>query len=84
MTRRKEEPEPESVDSELEVETESEQVELEVVYFKPNPLTHVALENEGYVEHPSAGDREYRISVNARNFEHVSEDENGIWVYRQM
>lgn len=37
-----------------------------------------------YVEHSGAESHDRRIDVDGQNYEHVSEDADGVWIYRQM
>lgn len=54
----------------------------------PDPSIHIGIDDGkgGYslLEHPEAKDRLPRLVVNGRNVEHVSDGENGLWVYRSM
>lgn len=53
-----------------------------------DPLIHVFLEGvdgaHTLIEHPDAKNKLTRITVDGKNFEHVSDGENGVWIYRRM
>lgn len=54
----------------------------------PDPAIHIFLEGVGVphtlMEFPGAAEKPTRIVVKGKNFEHVSDGENGVWVYRRM
>ena len=53
----------------------------------PDPTAHIFIEKgETLVLHPApeGWNRDYRLNLHGKNFEHVSEGENGVWVYRRM
>lgn len=37
-----------------------------------------------YIEHPDAASRPFRLNIDGQNVEHVSDDVDGVWVYRAM
>lgn len=53
-----------------------------------DPSIHIGIDDGkgGYslLEHPEAKDKLPRLVVGGRNVEHVSDGENGVWVYRSM
>lgn len=52
-----------------------------------DPAIHIGIEKPGgydLLEHPEAKERLAKMTVGGRNVEHVSDGENGIWVYRPM
>lgn len=52
-----------------------------------DPSIHIGIEKAGgydLLEHPEAKDRLAKMTVGGRNVEHVSEGENGVWIYRPM
>lgn len=54
----------------------------------PDPAIHIFLEGaEGrhtLIEYADAAAKPTRIVIGGKNFEHVSDGENGVWVYRRM
>lgn len=53
-----------------------------------DPAIHIGIDDGkgGYslLEHPEAKDRAARLNIGGRNHEHVSDGENGVWIYRSM
>lgn len=65
------------------VEGETEPESAPVQEPAHDPAVHVKLGGK-YVEHEGAANHERRISHKGKNYEHVGEDEDGVWTYRQM
>lgn len=54
----------------------------------PDPNTQICLEGVGddhdVIAAPEGWERDRRLTIDGRNYEHVSEDSSGRWVYRRM
>jgi hypothetical protein len=89
MARRKAEPEEvESVDETLDeapVEEVSEEV-VEVEHLDPTKVIKLDDGANGYsvMDAPAGWQRDRRITLYGANYEHVDDDADGVWCYRQM
>lgn len=88
MTRRKVEPveDVEEVLDEASAEEVSEEEVVEVEHLDPTKFIKLDDGANGYsaMEAPEGWQRDRRITLHGANYEHVDDDADGVWCYRQM